>query len=226
MPVEFTPAEIGHKYDELAPLYDRFDVLAELSVLRRYRRSWFRRASGDVLEVATGTGRNLQYYPPDCRITAIDMSDGMLRVARKRARSIGRDVRFQRMNAQELQFPANSFDTVTSSLSTCTFPDPVAALREMARVCRPAGKILLFEHGRSSSGFVGRIQDQFADRHARQVGCHWNREPHELVQQAGLRIVRHDRSMLGMLHLIEAVPDDRVADRTASSGNVNDYVHD
>ncbi len=116
MPVEFTPTEIGRKYDELAPLYDRFDVVAELSVFRRYRRSWFRRASGDVLEVAAGTGRNLQYYPPNCRITAIDVSDGMLRMARKRAQFLGLDVRIERMNAEELPFADNSFDTVTSSL--------------------------------------------------------------------------------------------------------------
>lgn len=206
MPVQLTAAEIGQKYDSIAPWYDRLELIAELLVFRRLRRSWFRRASGDVLEIAVGTGRNLKYYPAACHITAIDVSDGMLRIAHQRAQAACRAVQFERMNAEALAFPDDSFDTVTSSLSTCTFPEPIVALNEMKRVCRPTGRILLFEHGRSSSGMAGRIQDRFADGHARRVGCHWNRETEQLIQDSGLTLVSDRRSMLGVLHLIEAAP--------------------
>jgi ubiquinone/menaquinone biosynthesis C-methylase UbiE len=206
MPVQFTAAEIGRTYDKLAPWYDRFDIIAEYLAFRRLRRSWFPRASGDVLEVAVGTGRNLPFYASSCRLTAIDVSQGMMQRARERAEMLGKRVEFRLMNAEDLKFPDDSFDTVSSSLSTCTFPDPVAALREMKRVCRPDGRILLFEHGRSSFGPAGWLQDRLAERHARGAGCHWNREPVQLVNQAGLRLISERRSLLGVLYLIEAVP--------------------
>ncbi len=206
MPVQLTAAEIGRKYDAIARWYDRFELIAEYLLFRRLRRSWFQRATGDVLEIAVGTGRNLPFYPTSCRITAVDVSQGMMRIARERARQFGKAVQFQVMNAEDLRFQDDSFDTVTSSLSTCTFPDPMAALREMKRVCRPDGRILLFEHGRSTMRLAGRLQDRFADGHARRIGCHWNREPGQLVQQAGLRLISDRRSLLGVLHLIEAAP--------------------
>jgi len=206
MPVKYTAAEIGSKYDAVAPWYDRAEVIAEKLIFRRMRRSWFQKAHGNVLEVAVGTGQNLLYYPRECRITAVDVSDGMLRIARQRAKDAHLDVQFHRMDAEHLIFPDDSFDTVTSSLSTCTFPDPIAALQEMQRVCRPDGRILLFEHGRSSFGPAGWVQDRMAEGHARRIGCHWNREPLEFVRTSGLTIVQSRRSILGVLHLIEATP--------------------
>lgn len=206
MPVQLTAAEIGRKYDAIARQYDRIEYAAEVILLSRRRRSWFERATGDVLEVAIGTGRNLPFYPSSCRITAVDISQGMMRIARERAEQLGKAVDFQVMEAENLRFPDDSFDTVTSSLSTCTFTDPVAALREMRRVCRPNGRILLIEHGRSSVSLAGWIQDRLADGHARRIGCHWNREPGQLVRQAELRIISDRRSLLGVLHLIEAAP--------------------
>ncbi|MGA7671567.1 MAG: methyltransferase domain-containing protein [Nitrolancea sp.] len=206
MPVKYTAAEIGRKYDDVAPWYDRADVIAEKLIFRRKRRTWFQKARGDVLEVAVGTGQNLLHYPPECHITAVDVSDGMLRIARQRARDADLDVQFGQMDAEHLDFPDAAFDTVTSSLSTCTFPDPIAALKEMKRVCRPDGRILLFEHGRSSFGPAGWVQDRMAEGHARRIGCHWNREPQEFVRAAGLNLVSSRRSILGVLYLIEATP--------------------
>jgi ubiquinone/menaquinone biosynthesis C-methylase UbiE len=104
-------------------------------------------ASGKVLEVAVGTGKNLNYYPRGCRIIAVDLSREMLNIARNRAAKLAKQVSFLVADAEALPFPDNSFDTVVSSVSTCTFPNPVAALKEIARVCRPEGKVLLLEHG-------------------------------------------------------------------------------
>ena len=96
------------------------------------------------------------------------------------------------------------FDTVVSSLSACTFPNPAGALQEMARVCRTDGKILLLEHGRSHREWLGRWQDRHADKFAKPLGCHWNREPLELTKSAGLKIIRSRRSFFGIFHRIEA----------------------
>ena len=117
-------------------------------------------------------------------------------------------IRFLTMDAETLAFPDRCFDTVVSSLTVCTFPEPAAALREMARVCRPDGRILLLEHGRSDVEWLGRWQDHRADRHAKALGCRWNREPLDLVRQAGLKLIASQRLFFGIFHLLEAVPSD------------------
>ncbi|MBI4490371.1 MAG: isocitrate lyase/phosphoenolpyruvate mutase family protein [Deltaproteobacteria bacterium] len=110
------------------------------------------------------------------------------------------------VNAEALAFPDRSFDAVASSLSLCTFPDPVAALREMARVCRPQGRILLLKHGRSDRKWLAGWQDRRAERHAKPLGCHWNREPQELVAQAGLKLTAARRTFFGIFHILEVMP--------------------
>ena len=205
MPVQLTSQEISEKYDRFARWYDLVEGIPDVLGVRKLRQRVLQRASGNVLEVAVGTGKNLRYYSPGCRIIAVDLSREMLDVARKRATNLSLDVSFLLADAEALPFPDRSFDTVVSSLSTCTFPNPVTALEEMARVCRTDGKIVLLEHGRSNREWLGRWQDKRADRIAKQFGCHWNREPLELVRQAGLKINNSRRVFFGVFHQIEAV---------------------
>ncbi|MCF6157842.1 MAG: class I SAM-dependent methyltransferase [wastewater metagenome] len=108
------------------------------------------------------------------------------------------------MDAEALAFQDQSFDTVISSLDVCTFMDPVAAIREMVRVCRIDGRILFLEHGRSAVKWLGRFQDRTANCYTKRTCCHWNRESLDLIHQAGLKIVSARRAFLGILHVIEA----------------------
>lgn len=202
----FSSQELARKYDQFARWYDWVEGVPDILGVSRLRGRLLRKASGKVLEVAVGTGKNLHYYPANCRISAVDVSGEMLSVARKRAAKLSLDGSFLLADAEALPFPDKSFDTVVSSLTSCTFPNPVAALREMARVCRPQGRILLLEHGRSNREWLGRLQDRRADRHARQLGCHWNREPLELVREASLNVVEAQRVFLGIFHEISAEP--------------------
>ena len=206
MAVKFTAREISEKYDRFTRWYDWVEGVPDLLGVRRLRRRLLRQASGKVLEIAVGTGKNLQYYSRGCRIIGIDVSREMLNVARKRAARLSADISFLLGDAEALPFSDHGFDTVVSSLSTCTFPNPVAALKEMARVCRIDGKILLLEHGRSDRDWLGRWQDRRADRHAKQFGCHWNREPLELVRQASLKVNKAQRVFFGIFNQIEAAP--------------------
>jgi ubiquinone/menaquinone biosynthesis C-methylase UbiE len=206
MAVEFASREISGKYDRFARWYDCLEGILNVLGLSRLRRRLLRRASGNVLEVAVGTGKNLTYYPRDCRIIAVDLSKAMLNIARRRAAKLSMNVSFSVADAEALPFPDNSFDTVVSSLSTCTFPDPVAALKEMARVCRTDGKILLLEHGRSDREQVARWQERHADQFAKPLGCHWNREPLAMVRKAGLMVNGAQRFFFGIFHQIEATP--------------------
>jgi len=202
---------IRRAYDELAPWFDALEFLPDrLLGTRRARRRLLARARGRVLEVAAGTGRNLAHYPPGARVTAVDASRGMLEEHRARLRGSETGsvppVSLARMDGERLAFPDRSFDTVVDTLALCTFLRPVRALREMARVCRPEGRILLLEHGRSEVAWIARLQDRFEWVLADRVGCHWNRSPLELVREAGLRVRGARRFGLGVFHSIEAAP--------------------
>jgi ubiquinone/menaquinone biosynthesis C-methylase UbiE len=194
--------ELREKYRGFARWYDLVEALPELLGIRRLRRRLLAQCRGQVLEVAAGTGRNFRWYPPTASVLAVDLSIHMLKRARHKAREAGRRYLFAVMDAERLALRDGTFDWVVSTLSTCTFPDPVQALREMARVSR--GKVLLLEHGRSNRAWAARYQDRRAKAHAELLGCHWNREPVDLVRQAGLRVDKGARRFLGVFHTIEA----------------------
>jgi phosphatidylethanolamine/phosphatidyl-N-methylethanolamine N-methyltransferase len=103
-----------------------------------------------VLEVGVGTGINADLYPPDCAVTGIDLSSSMLEKARERvARKGVRNVRLLQMDAANLKFADDSFDIVYAPYVISVVPDPVAVTREMRRVCRPGGRIVILNHFRS-----------------------------------------------------------------------------
>lgn len=198
---------IRRNYNQFARWYDAVETIPEWLGVGRLRRRLLKRASGQILEVACGTGLNFRMYLPDTKFTAIDLSEEMLKLAQEKARFLDLNVNFALMDAERLALQDRSFDTVISSLSLCTFPNPTAALSEMARVCKPDGRIFLLEHGRSNYKWLGRWQDYRAQRHAQAFGCQWNREPLELVRQSNLTLTDANRTFLGVLHLIEAKPE-------------------
>ena len=199
----YTSEEIRHKYDSFACEFDRSSSFGELLGVGRLRQRLLRRASGQVLEVAVGTGANLRYYPSTCQITAVDLSQAMLEIAHERARRLKLNATFLLMDAESLGFDNEAFDTIVSSMSVCTFPDPIKVLQEMARICRKDGRILLLEHGRSNWTWLGRWQDRREESHATQLGCHWNREPLALIREAGLQVINSRRTFFGIFHEIE-----------------------
>ena len=202
----FTNEEISGKYDAFAPRYDLAVGLLEILGMRRLRKKLLRQTSGDVLEIGVGTGKNLLLYPSSCKITAIDLSSGMMEIARRKAARRGLEVDFQLLDAESLKFADEGFDTVVDTLGTCSFTDPVGAFREMARVCKKGGRILLLEHGRSNGKWLGHFQDWRAESHAKALGCVWNREPLELVNEARLSVIASRRSFFGIFHSIIATP--------------------
>jgi len=175
--------------------------------VRKYRERIFSGATGKVLDVACGYGLNFGVLPPNIQLTAIEFSPLMLDMAKRHADQLGLKVDIREGDAEDLGFADNSFDTVISALSTCSFTDPIAALKEMRRVCKPDGNILLVEHGRSQNGLLGWYQDRNAVQMVEQGGCRWNQEPHELVREAGLEILSDERSLWGIFHSIRAVPN-------------------
>ena len=112
-----------------------------------------------VLEVGVGTGINVDLYPADCAVTGIDLSSSMLEKARERvARKGVRNVRLLQMDAANLKFADDSFDIVYAPYVISVVPDPVAVTREMRRVCRPGGRIVILNHFRSRNPLMARIE--------------------------------------------------------------------
>jgi SAM-dependent methyltransferase len=170
------------------------------------RRKLFSRATGSVLDVACGYGLNFAYLPNATGISGVDFSPVMLAMAHDHVRALGVRVNLSEGDAEALDFPDDTFDTVISALSTCSFLHPITALQEMRRVCKPGGRILLVEHGRSNWEWLGRYQDRQVPSMLQQAGCHWNQEPEALVREAGLNILQAQRALLGVFHSIEASP--------------------
>lgn len=198
-------AELQSIYENAAPWFDRVAPLDALTV-GRYRKQAFGDCSGRVLEVACGAGENLDAIPASVDLVGLDLSPDMLDRARERAVRTDREVAFTRGTAESLPFPADAFDDVCSALSTCTFPDPVAAIEEMARVCRPEGRVRLLEHGRSSLPGVAGLMDRYADRHFEQMGCRLTQQPLSLVRETGLDVQSVDRYLGGTVSVIVAAP--------------------
>lgn len=200
-----TIAEIDDVYARYADWIDRLAVLDRLKT-GRYRRRQFGDVDGRVLDVACGTGTNFPYFRDRAEVVGVDVSPEMLAKARETLEELPITGDLHRMDAQSLAFPTDSFQTVVSALSTCTFPDPVAALDEMARVCRPGGRVLLLEHGRSDVAPLARYQEWRADAHFERSGCRLTQEPLEVVGASGLTVVETDTALLGTITTIEAVP--------------------
>jgi phosphatidylethanolamine/phosphatidyl-N-methylethanolamine N-methyltransferase len=112
-----------------------------------------------VLEVGVGTGINLPLYPRNCRVTGIDLSSSMLVKARERVMQKGLpNVRLHEMDAANLTFPDELFDIVYAPYVISVVPDPVRVVREMRRVCRTGGKIVILNHFRSSSPLMAKVE--------------------------------------------------------------------
>ena len=121
-------------WDKQASTYDRQMRLFDRLLFKDSRHWVCSQATGDVLEVAIGTGLNLEHYPADIRLTGIELSPGMLRLARERAVELEREVDLREGDAHQLDFADGSFDTVVCTFSLCAIPNHDQAVAEMHRV--------------------------------------------------------------------------------------------
>lgn len=198
-------SEIKASYAEFADAMHRLEWIDRV-ITGRHRRHRFSDVEGKVLDVACGTGTNFRYLPETVELVGIDISPEMLTKAEETLAGLGKDGTLREMDAQNLAFPDDSFDAVISALSTCTFPDPVTALQEMERVCKPEGTIRLVEHGRSDVGPIAQFQEWRADAHYEQSGCRWTQEPREVVEAAGLSVEETSTGLFGTITTFEIIP--------------------
>jgi ubiquinone/menaquinone biosynthesis C-methylase UbiE len=190
-------------WDRHALCYDRQMRFFERKLFGDTRAWICRQATGQVLEVAIGTGLNLEHYPHDIRLTGVDFSPAMLEQARDRAATLGRTVDLQEGEAHALTFPDNTFDTVVCTFSLCAIPDERQAIAEMRGVLRPGGRLLLADHVASSASWARALQ-WLLDRVTIPLGGEHNRRRLEQVRAQGLEVERQDRFKLGIVERLTA----------------------
>ena len=192
-------------WDQHASAYDREMDFFERVLFGDGRQWACAQASGRVLEVAIGTGRNLEFYPPKVRITGLEFSPAMLAIARERARQLGRQVQLLLGDAQALEFADGSFDTVVCTLSLCSIADERRSLAEMQRVLRPGGRLVLLDHVAGEPSWVRALQ-WFLERVAASAsgGDHFLRRPITLLPSLGLEVEFSPRAKLGIVERVTA----------------------
>ncbi len=193
------------RYDRIATVYDFMQGAIERSSYSKWRQLLWSKVEGTkVLEVGVGTGRNFHYYPKDMEITAIDLSDRMLARARANAESRGTKVDLLQMDVQELKFADETFDTVVATFVFCSVPDPVNGLKEVRRVCKTTGKIVLLEHVLSANRILATVMNLANPLVVRIMGANINRATVQNVSISGLIVERVTDLAGGIFKLIEA----------------------
>jgi len=177
----------------MSPLFNRYyDTIMkplETKSFRFIRESLLARARGTVLEIGSGTGVNFPLYRSPDRVVAIEPDSAMLTRSLHRAEHAAVPVEVVQAGAERLPFESNRFDSVVCTLVLCTIPDPLAALVEIRRVCKPGGTLLLFEHVLLENPVWSAAQRGLTPMWKKLCGgCHLNRNSLAFVQQAGFQI--------------------------------------
>lgn len=194
------------KYDRFSHVYDLMETPMELMRYANWRRQVFSGLRGRVLEVGVGTGKNIPYYPDDCEMIGIDISSKML--ARAKKRSAGKkNVSLFLMDAEHLAFVDGCFDYVITTFVLCSIPVPVAALKEMRRVCKPEGTVITLEHMRSGDKVIASIEDLLNPITRGLTGVNINRETVENIKKAGLTVIEEKNlAMKDVFRLVISKP--------------------
>ena len=204
---QIATAQTKARYNRIAGIYDKLEYLMERRAQSWRRQLWDKVGPGNILEVGIGTGKNLPFYPEGGKICGIDLSNGMLEQARKRADRNLQAIDLREMDVQALDFPNDSFDAAVATFVFCSVPDPILGMQELARVVKPGGKIVLLEHVRLDRPFIGWLMDIMNPLTVRMVGANINRRTVQNVQRAGLVLESvEDMTANGLVKLIHARP--------------------
>jgi ubiquinone/menaquinone biosynthesis C-methylase UbiE len=191
------------KWDRASATYDLLTRAQD----RRHgpaKERLFAKIRGRTLLVAVGTGNDLKHLPPGSDLVAIDISPRMIAKARTKTRPHAGTITLMLMDTERLAFADASFDTAVTVCTFCSVPNPVQGLKEIHRVLKPGGQLLMFEHVRSKIGPFAFLLDLMTGV-TRKFGPDLNRDTVGNVLQAGFRLEREENVYLDIVKTIEAV---------------------
>ncbi|WP_028549694.1 class I SAM-dependent methyltransferase [Paenibacillus sp. UNC451MF] len=186
--------------------YDRLMRPLESRAFHSIRKELIEQVDGTVLEVGSGTGVNFKYYQHADKVFAVEPDEMMLGQSLVHVDRLTVPIEVVRAGAEQLPFQDDSFDCVVCTLVFCTIPDPVTAWYEIKRVCKPGGRIFVFEHVRLNNPLWGTLQDWLTPWWKRCCGgCHLNRNTLDDIQRAGFNVTNIDRRYKGLILVAKAV---------------------
>ena len=185
------------KYNRFAKYYDVLVKRSEAKWYSKWRNQFFASLTGDILEVGIGTGKSMNCYNHEAKVVGIDFSQEMLAKARQRLVKSGKkNIMLRQMDVENMEFKDNSFDYVTTSCVFCSVPNPIKGFREIRRVLKPGGKLIMIEHVLSDN-FIIALLEHFHNPITRfLVGVNVNRNTKQNILDSGMVIVDEKRLAL------------------------------
>lgn len=188
-------------YDKFADRYDRIFSRLEKSFLAKWREEVLIYLQNDsrILEIGAGTGLNFRFYPAEGKVLASDISIEMLKLAGQKKESELTEI--IQADAENLPIADSLFDSAFATLVFCSIPDPQKAFRELQRVVKNGGRVVLLEHVRPRGG-LGFVFDLLNIFTVALIDDHFNRQTAKLAKESGLKIVEVKQKSLGIVNLI------------------------
>lgn len=189
--------------------YDFLMSPLEKRKFKEIREELLSLATGTVLEIGAGTGVNFPLYKYPDKVVAIEPSQHMIEHAHSKRKQAQVPIDMVQASAEKLPFDSNQFDTVVATLVFCTISNPEKAIEEIKRVCKPGGKILLFEHVKMENRFLAGLQDLLNPAWKKMAdGCNLNRDTLGLLKKHHLSVLKVDNYYKGLFIFVEAVNHD------------------
>lgn len=196
------------KYDKQVEMYKK---QLKNPTLSNWRKKIIPSAYGNVLEVGVGAGANFPFYNKDnVHVTGVDFSAKMIEAAKKTTSHFQIKGKFIVSNVEKLCFEPNTFDCIVSTLTLCSYQNPIQMLNQFNSWCKKDGNVLLLEHGLSTNTFLSTTQKIIDPIFKRVSGCHCNRDIQKLLSKSHLDIIRLEKYWQDIIYLVWAKPGKNV----------------
>ena len=178
------------KYNRVAGFYDLFSKRGEKRWFSKWKIQFFSPLKDSILEVGIGTGKSINFYSKDARVIGIDFSEKMLKKAEERLITSGKEnITLKQMDVENLEFKDNTFDYVVTACVFCSVPNPVKGLKEIRRVLKPEGKLIMLEHGLSKNPVIALLEHILNPIIKFFMGANINRNTKQNILDSGMKII-------------------------------------